>query len=418
MCDQNKLTMKNLILKTLITLFAATGSIVAFAQTNPKSGYIITLQNDTIRGTIDYLTEKKSERVCKFCKHGENSFVNYSPDDIKAYRADNNEFYYVAKTVDVEGKSVKLFAGYLVKGGMSLYRFLIGGKDYYLLEGENGETAQILDASVVNNTADVMQTTIRHNMASVSRVFTAHPQELNRFKTSSFNANDLSDIVINYNNTYCRDLGDCVQYSLGTDGTERSIKASILAGAGVLYNSYKLSTFDGNNSTSGQTICPALHVGVNFDFPRLSRFLFAQAKAQVSIVNYNFSGKYKFDDVDETETSVKSSQLDVMLGLGYRLLDPSTHKFVPFVHAGVDINRWLGKTMDRDVVQRSGENAYSLSTKSENSSLHGEGFYIGAGLFLPLGNHQMEFSVDYRYINSSAIILKSNFLSLTASYIF
>jgi hypothetical protein len=29
--------MKNLILKTLITLFAATGSIVAFAQTNLKS---------------------------------------------------------------------------------------------------------------------------------------------------------------------------------------------------------------------------------------------------------------------------------------------------------------------------------------------------------------------------------------------
>ena len=410
--------MKKLIRKNLLTVVALMSSIVAVAQTNPKAGYIITNQNDTIHGTIDYLTEKKSEQFCKFCKLGESNYVNYSPNDIKAYRAENDEFYYVAKSVDIDNKKVRLFAGYLVKGGMSLYHFLSGGKDTYLLEGENGETAQISEISVVNYTPQALQTVVRQNVAKASRVFIAHPEEMKKFTSSSFNANDLAEIVTDYNKTYCRDLGDCVQYSSKDDVSKRSININILAGAGIGYDSYSLSNYGKLHTTGGDNVVASVHAGMNIDFPRFSKKLFAQAKAKLSLREYSFSDQYKNDDTEETEVAVKSSQLDIMLGLGYRLVDASTHKIVPFVHAGVDVNMWLSKTMDRKITQKTGDRSYALTPDCGNGSLHGEGIYAGAGVFLPLGKHNVEMSLDYHYINSSAILLKNNMLSLTASYIF
>lgn len=411
--------MKNLIRKNLLSVVALMSSIVAVAQTNPKAGYIITNQDDTIHGTIDYLTEKKSEHNCKFCKLGENKYVDYSPNEIKAYRAENDEFYYVAKTINVDNKSVRLFAEYLVKGGMSLYHFLSSGKDIYLIEGENGETAQISDVSVANSMPPAPQAVIRQNAAELSRVFKSHPQEMKKVTPSSFNANDLTDIVTVYNKTYCRDLGDCVQYSSNNNDVKRSINLKFLVGTSVCYEEYSLSNNEKSHSIGGDKIVASVLVGMNIDFPRFSKSLFAQTKAKLSYKNYSFFDKYYIDDPVEKEEIVNCYQLDILLGLGYRLLDSSTHKIVPFVHAGLDVNMWLSKIMISRIALRSSEKSYALSPNTGLSSLHGEGIYAGAGVFLPLTRkNKVEISLDYHYINSSSILLKSNIVSLTASSTF
>ena len=408
--------MKNLILKTLITLFAATCSSVAYAQTNLKSGYIITLQNDTIHGTINYRMEKKNERRCKFRRDGERKFTSYSPEEINAYRADNDEFYYVAKTVDINGKPVRKFVGYLVKGGMNLYHYLKNGKIYYLLEGENGEMAQIIDASVANNIKNVPQATVRQNMAGVTRVFTPHPQELNKFKTSSFNSRDLSDIVIDYNKTYCRDLGDCIQYS-GNNSTEPSVKVNFLVGAGLIHNSSSVTDVRERLKTEGKTISPSIHIGANFDLPRFSKYLFAQAKLQLSYVNYSFPVLGYFSGKDE-DTSIKSTQFDLMVGIGCRLLNPTTHKYVPFVHAGLGINAWLTKKMDKDIVPLPDYDRFTFNTSTLCDELQDGAAYVGAGIFLPLGKHKMEVAFDYHQLSIHRLFFKSKLLSLTASFVF
>lgn len=110
-------------------------AILSQIRTTPFTAQLIILQKPRVSTTA------------KFRKNGETEFKNYSPAQLKAYRSNNDDFYYFSKDIKIEDKQEKLFAGYLVKGGMSLYHFLVLGKDYYLLEGENGETAQILDAS-------------------------------------------------------------------------------------------------------------------------------------------------------------------------------------------------------------------------------------------------------------------------------
>ena len=243
----------------VIIIAGATFVGTATAQTNPKEGYIITNQNDTIHGTIDYLTETKSEHNCKFRKNGETEFKNYSPAQLKAYRSNNDDFYYVSKDIKIEENQDKLFAGYLVKGGMSLYHFLVLGKDYYLFEGENGETAQVMDASQVGYMNSSQKVESRKNMAQISRVFKEHPQELNNFNEGSFNDKDLSKIVVNYNNTYCKDHGDCVLYAQERCVNSQSIKVHILAGVGSQYESYNLKDNLGDSEQSGSIIAPSVH---------------------------------------------------------------------------------------------------------------------------------------------------------------
>ena len=396
----------------------ATFAGTAAAQTNPKEGYIITNQNDTIHGTIDYLTETKSERNCKFRKKGETEFKNYSPAQLKAYRSSNDDFYYASKDIKIEDKQEKIFAGCLVKGGMNLYHFLILGKDYYLFEGENGETAQVIDASQVSYMNSSQKVESRKNMAQISLVFKEHPQELNNFNESSFNDKELSKIVVNYNKTYCKDLGDCVVYAQENGVNSQSIKVHVLAGAGAQYESYKLKDNLGGNEQTGSTIAPSVHLGLNIDVPRFSKKFFLQAKAQVSYRSYCFDSLRKLTDGKIEKISDKSIQFDAMLGAAYRLLDPTVNKVVPFVRAGIDLNFWLSHKMNNNLTAEGNIYYYELNKDLMLSRLHAEGFYIGLGVDVPVGNHQLEITADYKYLNTKSASLNSNIIGVTASWVF
>lgn len=67
------------------------------AQVNPQQGYIITNENDTVRGTIDYLTDASNAKICSFRKDGETAFKTYRPTDIKGYRLNGDGVYYVSR---------------------------------------------------------------------------------------------------------------------------------------------------------------------------------------------------------------------------------------------------------------------------------------------------------------------------------
>ena len=55
--------MKKMIIFALLA-FSATA---ATAQTNPKPGFIITNNGDTIRGILDFRTNERMSKQCDFC---------------------------------------------------------------------------------------------------------------------------------------------------------------------------------------------------------------------------------------------------------------------------------------------------------------------------------------------------------------
>ena len=68
-----------LLINTLI-------SVKLYAQINPKQGYVITNEGDTIHGTIDYRSDVRNARECRFAAEGEKEYKTLVPADIKGYR--------------------------------------------------------------------------------------------------------------------------------------------------------------------------------------------------------------------------------------------------------------------------------------------------------------------------------------------
>ena len=60
-------------------LLLAMMSMKLTAQVNPQKGYVITNENDTIYGTIDYLTDAQNVKACLFQKAGESEYKSLSP---------------------------------------------------------------------------------------------------------------------------------------------------------------------------------------------------------------------------------------------------------------------------------------------------------------------------------------------------
>ena len=81
---------RSILTIVLRAIFATT----TMAQTNPKPGYIITNNGDTIRGNIDFRTNEKLLKQCEFWANGGNEDTTYKPGDIEGFRFDNGGKYF------------------------------------------------------------------------------------------------------------------------------------------------------------------------------------------------------------------------------------------------------------------------------------------------------------------------------------
>jgi hypothetical protein len=96
---------------TLILLLIIIGS--SYGQNDFRSGFIITLDNDTIQGQLDYRSNSKNYESCIF--KGEQDETEYYPIQILGFGYNNDKFF---SSQIIEGTFVEV----LVLGEISLYR--------------------------------------------------------------------------------------------------------------------------------------------------------------------------------------------------------------------------------------------------------------------------------------------------------
>ncbi|MDX2248115.1 MAG: hypothetical protein SF052_15120 [Bacteroidia bacterium] len=66
-------------LMVIIVLTAITGSVCA--QKDLRPGYIITLENDTVKGEIDYRGDILMGDVCRFIYAGQKEIIEFKPGE-------------------------------------------------------------------------------------------------------------------------------------------------------------------------------------------------------------------------------------------------------------------------------------------------------------------------------------------------
>ncbi len=117
------------------------------AQNNYRHGYIITNDNDTVYGWIDFRTDQQNFLRCSFKSSlDEVSVQTYLPSQIAGYRFIEEGKFYVSRTIHLENVTFnQVFLEFLLQGNKNLYYYndeksLV---EYYLFEDESGNMIPI-----------------------------------------------------------------------------------------------------------------------------------------------------------------------------------------------------------------------------------------------------------------------------------
>lgn len=359
------------------------------AQVNPKDGYIITNDNDTIKGIIDYRSDIHNSEACSFKAVGSSIFQNYQPGQIKGYRLMDNGVYYVTKTFPVDGVNKTFFAEYLIEGGVSLYHHGENLKDYYYLVGEDGKVAELKGMKHIYDTPEEKKEVLKQNMIGVVALLKKSPEAVSEMNRSAFNGSDLSGIVRDYDMKYCQSAGDCVQFNYDkTEAASERVRLKMSAGVDVASPTF-ISSISSNDIKVCQMM-PTIGVGGEFWFSRSSRKFCAEALLNASYFNKTFnydfiSDWYKKEFI--TNAMVKFLNLEEQIGGVYHFSD--TRVMTPVLKAGLSLNEMISKKT-RNVEQT------CIAGSVENSSFS-VGGYLGAGVNVPIEAHDMEISVKVTY---------------------
>jgi hypothetical protein len=142
--------MNQFLKSSLIFIFCLSFSgLTAKTKDDVKStyfpGYIITSENDTLKGFIEKRSDKKNARKCNFRTNMDSGIQEYSPSELKEYKFDGDK-YYVSKNFNLRRKEVNLFLELLVGGAADLYFFNEDNiTDHYYIQKADGKFYELTD---------------------------------------------------------------------------------------------------------------------------------------------------------------------------------------------------------------------------------------------------------------------------------
>lgn len=377
-------------MRFLLTIcFMSLCSVTAWGQVNPKDGYVVTNEGDTIRGTIDYRTDIINCTQCSFRKDGETAFRRYGPTDICGYRLEDNGAYYVSRTFTIGDKPKTIFAEFLVKGGVSLYHYVDHASDHFFLEGEDGEVARVEGWTEKDWIGSDAMKAGRENLRYVPSVLKKAPDAINELWLKNVNAETLTRLVRQYDETYCTSSGNCVAYQYDaqkTRNTHTVVYLSAEVGLATLSE-----TFDGLTQTKAKLNGFRTRMGVGRDFllPRFSQNLALQ-----SLVGLNY---WKLSERMASGLNPDYTLLALTEQVGVNYTPIIDGSIVPFFRSGLTIEQQF-----HEKVKDWGDSEYTMN--------HGFlwftfGFYAGAGLRIPTGTHAVRLVFDYEYLSHRSSFL-------------
>jgi hypothetical protein len=281
-------------------------------QADFRSGYIITHQNDTIRGLIDYGIATKNVNKCDFKARGSSVVKEYFPADIKGFRFTDSKFF-VSKEVVVNGEKVRLFLEFLIDGTADLYSFNNGVNPRFFIQKSDGEITELMikkervkgeESSLVHEKYDYMST-LKSVMADCPRFFSA-------IDKTALETQSLIMLVKRYNNYVSSSR------SVFYEPQPPDVKVTWAP-----FVSYNISTLDFNHSALFEAIdfqnseYPSIGVLMNISLPKSNRTMSFQGSAELGQSKFHGTGLNPFNTSVFEEVYYKTLNLKGKLGMKY-----------------------------------------------------------------------------------------------------
>ena len=201
-------------------------TLVTKAQVNPKEGFIITNQKDTVYGMIEYRTNTINAQQCVFKANDASEYVKYTPGQILGYRFKESGKFYVSKKFD---NNEEFFAEFLVDGIMNLYRKEKGFRQIYYLENEEGKVVQYEN---MDGDMNYDQRTANMRAQELLQQVYKSQRAIDDIKPNSMSDKQMIKMVRDYHEDVCTSNEECIKYEYDDSKEKTKCYLSVFAGGG------------------------------------------------------------------------------------------------------------------------------------------------------------------------------------------
>ena len=185
---------------------------VAFGQYDFRKGYVVTHQNDTLKGYIDYGNSRHTTYVCYFKEDSLSKLQEYTPGELSFINVDNKR-HYVSKEVKINNIKQKLFLEYLLDGSLDLY-YLVDKNDSerYFIERE-GVIYELFNSEkyVYKDGKPYLQNRNEY-IGLLKYLVQDSPKTLSKVERTKFEHKSLISLTKSYHQDVC-DTVNCIVYS-------------------------------------------------------------------------------------------------------------------------------------------------------------------------------------------------------------
>lgn len=344
--------------KYFTLLLAISGFAIspAIAQKDFREGYIVTLQQDTLKGLVNFKGDVKSTLECKYKSNPEAEEKTFKPEELTGYGFTDGKFYEAHKAkivsrkqdlagnfpeVPVNGHTDVNFMNVIVKGKASLYYLVdaTSAPHYYLQK--NNEALQelvFIDDFITNKQTgnrEIYQSRLYIGTLNYTFQNCKNPDLKNKINNTAYKRSALSEVVLEYNK--------CVAPAEITKTTKR-LKQKTNWGliAGINRTSLEVNTQLRPLNESKYSKYTGITGGGSMDYflPILNDKL--SLHTSFLYISKKYRGSY-----DVSEQSYRYNHYDVDFSFSYLGLSPQlryhfpANTLKPFVGAGLSLNYLL-----------------------------------------------------------------------------
>jgi hypothetical protein len=377
---------------SIIIIFVFTK--IVFSQSDFRKGFIITNENDTINGFINYREGIKKHKVCEFKLSEDRKVTSYFPKDINGYKFLNDK-YFVTKEFTFENNAKKkVFFEILVQGKVTLYKYLGDffvekyGEEYIKLTNEK---------TLVNKGSAIFYKYSNRYIGILSYLLSDCKQLKEEINTLRFLEMELTDLIESYNN--CIE-GPSVSFKENKPWLKTSF--GFLAGMNSSKISFKSNSPRQEYLTSDFDHSNDIMAGLFIDFlsPRINERISLHADLFYLNTNYiSYSEIHYTSTIERNDVKIDLKQLKIPLGLRYTFPDK---KFTPFINMGVSYTYhiessswWIREVQRHNIIETFEEEALDVGSSQF-------GFWGGIGVKKDIVKKWAGF-IELRYEQTSGI---------------
>ncbi len=374
--------------KYIVLILLSLPSLI-YAQSNFKKGYIITNENDTIQGWIDFRLDYSNCSMCRFKTSAHETEKLYYPGEIAGYRFEEVGKYYIPHNITINNLSRIVFLEFLVQGTMNLYFYSepVSQQNYYFFENTEGimypvtkRPDRIIDDKVKkdNNYKGVL-----------NLIFQDYPTLTRNLNSIRFDRKDMILLAKKYSELTCTPGNECIEFENDYKKQYIRVEFSVYAGLQLQRYCFKQREFPGFYNP--ESLFPCIGGQFNVSSPRLLKSLSLQVDASLSEI------KGETERIYETAKTYQKYTFEAFSAnakLGFKYTYPSG-KICPTIEAGYSITHLFNPSSTFYNETRGYEQ--SVKTETTKDKLLPQDWFMG--WYAAIG-------INYLLKNENAILLR------------